>query len=238
MALDVLIGRDKERRALDDLMRQRKNILILGEEGVGKTALLEDALANSKIKDILYSQRSTALKETLVNLLRSATDRKDLTQKNILALKKNCYQLLAARPEYVVLDHIAWVEAKFYAFLTFIKEQKFPFVIATRKSGKKHLGHLWMGLYDFAVLDVQNLDQENTDALADYYAVSFDLQLGADATFKKDLFKLSRGNPKIIKNLCRLARDRKYRSKGYIDLKLVDLDRRINLSLDGIEADS
>jgi hypothetical protein len=95
-----------------------------------------------------------------------------------------------------------------------------------------------MGLYDFAVLDVQNLDQENTDALADYYAVSFDLQLGADATFKKDLFKLSRGNPKIIKNLCRLARDRKYRSKGYIDLKLVDLDRRINLSLDGIEADS
>ncbi|MGN6718192.1 MAG: hypothetical protein ACTHLX_12430, partial [Candidatus Binatia bacterium] len=66
MALDVLIGRDKERRALDDLIRQRKNILILGEEGVGKTALLKDALANSKIKDILYSQRSTALKETLV----------------------------------------------------------------------------------------------------------------------------------------------------------------------------
>ncbi|MGN6732940.1 MAG: AAA family ATPase, partial [Candidatus Binatia bacterium] len=206
MALDVLIGRDKERRALDDLIRQRKNILILGEEGVGKTALLKDALANSKIKDILYSQRSTALKETLVNLLRSATDRKDLTQKNILALKKNCYQLLEGRPAYVVLDHVAWVEPKFYAFLAFIKEQKFPFVIATRKSGKKHLGHLWMALCDFSVLAVQNLDQVNTDALIDFYAATLDLQLGADSTFKKHLFKLSRGNPKIIKDLCRLAR--------------------------------
>jgi hypothetical protein len=29
-----------------------------------------------------------------------------------------------------------------------------------------------MGLYDFAVLDVRNLDQVNTGALADHYAAS------------------------------------------------------------------
>lgn len=237
MALDLLIGRGDERRALNELIQQRKSVLILGDEGVGKSALLEDALANCGIKNIVYSKRSTTLKETLMNLLQSATNLKELSKKNILALKKNCYDLLDARPEYVVLDHIVWVEPKFYAFLTFIKEQKFPFILATRKTGKKNVGHLWMGLYDFAVLELQNLDQTNTDALTDYYAATFGLklQLGADATFKKEIFKLSRGNPKIIKDLCRLARDQKYRSKGYIDLNLVDLDRRINLSLDGIE---
>ena len=136
-----------------------------------------------------------------------------------------------------MLDHIVWVEPKFYAFLTFIKEQKFPFIIATRKTGKKNVGHLWMGLYDFAVLEVQNLDQASTGALVDYYASRFDLKLGADANFKKEVFNLSRGNPKVIKDLCWLAQNEKYRSKGYIDLQLVDLDRRINLSINALEMD-
>jgi hypothetical protein len=237
MALDLLIGRGDERRALNELIQQRKSVLILGDEGVGKSALLEDALANSGIKNILYSKRSTTLKETLVNLLQSATNLAHLPKQNILALKKHCYQLLAARPEYVVLDHIVWVEPKYYAFLTFIKEQKFPFIIATRKTGKKNVGHLWMGLYDFAVLEVQNLDQASTGTLVDYYASCFDLKLGVDADFEKDVFKLSRGNPKIIKELCRLAQSQKYRSKGYVDLQLVDLDRRINLSINALEMD-
>lgn len=236
MTLDLLIGRGDERRALNELIQQRKSVLILGDEGVGKSALLEDALANSGIKNILYSKRSTTLKETLVNLLQSATNLAHLPKQNILALKKNCYQLLAARPEYVVLDHIVWVEPKFYAFLTFIKEQKFPFILATRKTGKKNVGHLWMGLYDFALLEVQNLDQASTAALVDYYS-RFDLKLGADANFKKEVFKLSRGNPKVIKDLCWLAQNEKYRSKGYIDLQLVDLDRRINLSINALEMD-
>ena len=237
MALDLLIGRGDERRALNELIQQRKSVLILGDEGVGKSALLEDALANSGIKNILYSKRSTTLKETLVNLLQSATNLAHLPKQNILALKKNCYELLAARPEYVVLDHIVWVEPKYYAFLTFIKEQKFPFIIATRKTGKKNVGHLWMGLYDFAVLEVQNLDQARTGALVDYYASCFDLKLGVDADFKKNVFKLSRGNPKVIKELCRLAQSEKYRSKGYVDLQLIDLDRRINLSINALEMD-
>ena len=74
MALDLLIGRGDERRALNELIQQRKSVLILGDEGVGKSALVEDALANSGIKNILYSKRSTTLKETLVNLLQSATN--------------------------------------------------------------------------------------------------------------------------------------------------------------------
>jgi hypothetical protein len=227
----VLIGREKELRLLDDLMRQKRNVLILGEEGVGKSVIVENALASGVVKNILYSKRSTTLKETLVNMVGAAVGSKDLPQKNILSLKKLCYQLLDKNPEYVVLDQVAWVERKFYAFLTYLKERKIPFIIATRRPGKKNLGHLWMGLYDFETLELKNLDQAKAGQLIDHYASSLDLKNEAATFFKKELFNVSKGNPKIIRELCRLAQEEKYRSKGYVDVKLMDLDRRIESAI-------
>ena len=37
----ILIGRDQECRLLNRLMGERKNILILGAEGVGKSAMID-----------------------------------------------------------------------------------------------------------------------------------------------------------------------------------------------------
>ncbi len=133
--------------------------------------------------------------------------------------------------EYVVLDHIAWVEPKFYGFLTYLKERSIPFVIVTRRPDKKNIGHLWMSLYDYQTLEVKNLDQTKTSQLIDDYASGLDLKIDAVSDFKKDVFKLSQGNPKIIRELCRLAQEEKYRSKGYVDVKLMDLDRRIESAI-------
>ena len=227
----MLIGREPECRLLNELMRQSKNILILGGEGVGKSAMIDHMLASGPRKNVLYSKSSTSLKETLVNMIQSAFGSKDLQKKNILSLKKICYPLLDQSPEYVVLDHVAWVEPRFYGFLTYLKERKIPFVIGTRTQDKKSIGHLWMGLYDFEKLEIKNLDQAKTDQLIDSCAEGFDLQLDAAADFKKEVFTISKGNPKIIKELCRLARDEKYTAKGYTDVKLMDLDRRIKSSI-------
>ena len=223
----MLIGREQECRLLKELMRQRKNILILGPEGVGKSAMSDHVLMGGPVKNVLYSKRSGTLKETLVNIIQSAFGSKDLQKKNILTLKKICYQLLDQSLEYVVFDHVEWVEPRFYGFLTYLKERKIPFIIATRTQDKKNIGHLWMGLYDFERLEIKNLDQAKTGQLVDYYAKSFDLKLNAAADFQKEVFKISEGNPKIIKELCDLARDEKYRAKGHTDVKLMDLDRRI-----------
>lgn len=227
MGPGTLIGREKERRALLDLIGQKNSVMIVGDEGVGKSALLEDVVAAGPLKNILYSQHSTTLKETLVNFVGLAPDGKDLWKKNVLSLKKLCYKLLDANPEYAILDHIGWVEPQFYGFLTYVKERGVPFIVAARKPGKKNVGHLWMGLYDFETLEIKNLDQAKSDGLVEHYASVFHLNIDRGADFKKDIFKFSRGNPKIIKELCQLARDDKYRAKGYIDVKLMDLDRRI-----------
>jgi Holliday junction resolvasome RuvABC ATP-dependent DNA helicase subunit len=85
-----------------------------------------------------------------------------------------------------------------------------------------------MGLYDFAKLEIKNLDPTKAGQLIDHYASTFDLKIDAPTDFKKEVFKISKGTPKIINQLCQLARDQKYRAKGYMDVKLMDLDRRIS----------
>jgi MoxR-like ATPase len=40
----MLIGRESESRLLNELIRQRKNILIAGPEGVGKSAIVDHVL--------------------------------------------------------------------------------------------------------------------------------------------------------------------------------------------------
>lgn len=223
----MLIGREHECQRLSDLMRNRKHVLVLGEAGVGKSAIINHTLAYGVFKNLLYSKHSNTLKEALVNLVGAAVGGKELAKQNILALKKTCYRLLDNRPEYAVFDHVAWVERRFYAFLTYLRERNLPLVIATRQPGKDNLGHLWMGLYDFEVLEVKNLDPTKTGQLVDHYISRLDLKVDAVADFRKELFKISAGNPKIVEDLCRLARNEKYRAKGNIDVKLMDLDRRI-----------
>jgi predicted ATPase len=227
MAAGTLIGREQEYRLLEQLMQQKKNILLTGEEGVGKSAVVENVLAGCSMKNVLYSRRSATLKETMVNMIESVRGGKDLARKNILSLKKICYQLLNENPEYAVLDQIEWVESKFYGFLIYLIEQKLPFVIVTRKPDKKHIGHLWMGVSDFVKLEIKNLDLTKSGQLIDHYASTLDLKIDAPADFKKDVFKVSQGNPKVISQLCHLAKEEKYRAKGYVDVKLMDLDRRI-----------
>jgi len=196
----VLIGRDDERRLLHGLMRQKKNVLIIGAEGVGKSLLIEDTIAAGAVKNFLHFRSSTTLKETLVNLVGSASGGKDLQKKNILTLKKSCYRLLDGDPEYVVLDRVGWVEPKFYGFLTYMKERNIPFVIAARESGKKNLGHLWMGLYDYEILQIKNLDQAKTAQLVEHYAAMFALSIDTEPSFKKDVFMFSGETRRSLKS--------------------------------------
>lgn len=229
---NMLVGRDRECEGINDLTTQKKSIIIFGEEGVGKTAVIRKVLEQKEPRKFLYSKASATLKEALLNLaLPHAGSERDVRKKDTRALKRMFYRILDQSPEYVVFDQIAWVGPKYYAFLDYIMSREIPLIVLTRHLDKRSVGHLWLALYNFAKVEIANLDKPRAEELIDACVTSLGLKIGRDDDFKKEIFSISRGNPKIIGQLCSLARDEKYRAKGYIDVRLMDLDRRINESI-------
>jgi len=226
---DVLIGKEKECAAITDLISRRKHIIIFGAEGVGKTAIINKVLSNqNSLKQHLYSQESGTLKEALINLVLSDSDvHGNIDEKNILALKKTLYPILDRKPEYIIFDHIGRVEPKYYSFLEYLIEREAPLIIIAKGIDKKSIGHLRFILHNFEKIEISNFDRSRSDSLIEYYIHEFSIKVAQLDNFKRGVFHFSNGNPKIIKQLCSLARDTKYQKKGFIDVKLIDLDRRI-----------
>jgi len=227
---DVLIGREKECAAITGFINQRKSIIIFGPEGVGKTAVINKVLSGFSALNKLHSVSSKTLKESLLNFMIYDTfDKKTIQKADILALKKLFYEILANKsPEYIVFDHVENVEPKFYSFFVCLMEVKIPLIVLSRGLEKKDIGHLRMSSFNFEKVEISNFDKPTADILIDHFINEFGINITKADEFKKQIFHFSKGNPKIIKGLCFLARDVKYQKSDGLDVKLMDLDRRIN----------
>ena len=225
---DILIGRESELKAISDSVNNKRNIIVFGQEGVGKSAIISQALKDRRMENVLLSENSSSLKESLENIIISSGDYKgDIRAKNILSLKKVLYVLLDKNPEYLVFDHISRVDPRFYSFLTYLVDRKVPVLIGCRGIEKKDIGHLRLSLFGFEKVEILNLDKEKTFALVNRYIELFEIRVTKADNFKKEIFHFSKGNPKIIKKLCLLAHDDKYRINDYLDVRLMDLDMRM-----------
>jgi AAA+ ATPase superfamily predicted ATPase len=227
---DILIGREKECAAISALIDKRKNIIIFGPEGVGKTVILNKVLSGLAAVNIFYSKESKTLKTSLLNLMVYAScDKKSIQTADTLTLKKIFYNLLdEKKPEYIVFDHIESVEPKFYSLFTYLMERKIPLIVLSLGVEKKEIGHLRMSSFTFEKVEVFDLDRPTANLLIDHFIKEFGVKVVKTDEFKQAIFSHSKGNPKIIKALCFLARDVKYQKNDSIDVKLIDLDRRIN----------
>jgi|GEM_PF-467029 len=225
---EIFIGREKELRAIQQAMDQKRNLIIFGEEGVGKTALIQKIRKEREADFILFSVSSLNLKESLLNLILSSRhSQRELNGKNILALKKIFYGLLEKKPSYIIFDHLARVGPRFYSFFEFLIDKEIPLVILSRGLTKDDIGHLWMSLFSFEKIKIENLTQHEAGMLVNRYIELFNIPLTNKDDFKRSIFYFSKGNPKVIRTLCSLARDTKYSAKGFTDAKLINLDRRI-----------
>jgi len=225
-----IIGREKEYVMISALIDKRKNIIIFGLEGVGKSAIIKSVLKEQNITNLLYSQDSRTLKSSLINLILSVlSNTKVIEELNTLALKNSLYRIIKEKkPEYIVFDHVESVEPKFYSFFVYLMEAKIPIIVLSRGLEKKDIGHLRMSLFNFEKVEISNFDRTATDILIGHFINEFGIKITKEADFKKEIYHFSKGNPKIIKGLCFLARDVKYQKNNAIDVKLMDLDRRIN----------
>jgi hypothetical protein len=225
-----IIGREKEYVMISALIDKRKNIIIFGLEGVGKSAIIKSVLKEQNITNLLYSQDSRTLKSSLINLILSVlSNTKVIEELNTLALKNSLYRIIKEKkPEYIVFDHVESVEPKFYSFFVYLMEAKIPIIVLSRGLEKKDIGHLRMSLFNFEKVEISNFDRTAADILIGHFINEFGIKITKEADFKKEIYHFSKGNPKIIKGLCFLARDVKYQKNNAIDVKLMDLDRRIN----------
>jgi len=227
---DILIGREKECATISGLIDQRKNIIIFGLEGAGKSVILKSVLKNENITNLIYSQDSRTFRGSLSNLILSALGiTKAVQGLNTLDLKKLFYRIIDdKKPDYIVFDHIEIVEPKFYSFIVYLMEAKIPLIVLSRGLQKKDIGHLRMSLFEFEKVEISNLDRPTADVLISHFIKEFGIKFNKETEFKHAIFNYSKGNPKIIKTLCFLARDVKYKKNDILDVKLMDLDRRIN----------
>jgi GTPase SAR1 family protein len=225
-----MIGREKEIGLINDLMSKNKNIIVFGEEGVGKTVIVQSVLNEQLNRRNLYVQENETLRNTLLGIIASGSKEisKGIDALNILALKKKCYEIINKNPDYIVLDRMGRAEPKHYAFLMYLLEKGIPLLVISRGLDKKSIGHLRMVLYDFEKVEIKNFDRAVSSNLIDYFMKEFGIKVTKEAEFKQAIFNYSKGNPKIIKALCFLARDVKYQKKDTLDVKLMDLDRRIS----------
>jgi len=227
---DILVGREKECAAIAAFISQRKNIIIFGAEGTGKSAIIKSVLKDKNIASLLYSQDSRTFKSALSGLILSVSgNTKSVLESNIAALKNELYGIIKDRnPEYIVFDHVESVEPKNYNFFVYLMDAKIPLIVLSRGLQKKDIGHLGMSLFNFKKVEILNLDRPAADVLMDHFIKEFNIKITKEKDFKKQIFHFSKGNPKIIKGLCFLARDVKYQKNDTLDVNLMDLDRRIN----------
>ena len=236
----ILLGREKEITRIRDYMLRKRHLIIFGEKGVGKTAIIKEIINEQTMQNILYSPNSHTLKEALVNLVSFGTSSckgaKNIAQKNIVYLKKLFYKVLDKNPSYLVFDHIAKMGPRYCSLLDYIVlERQTSLIVLSRGLKQQDIGHLGMMSCYFEKIEISNLDRIAADNLTEYFIARSGAAIADKGALKKDVFHYSKGNPKIIRELCLLAADAKYRRKGFLDTKLLDLDRRINeLSLSNV----
>ncbi len=224
----MLIGRIKEQEIITKAILKRKNLFVHGESGVGKTYLVKQVVDNLKDKGVLYSGNCATLKNTLLGLLKYEHDLSFLSRQNILSLKKLFYQMIRGKQPYFVFDHLSGVGPRFYAFFEYLMDLEISFLGVSSGLAREDIGHLGLLLFNFEKMKILNLNKGNTAALIKYYLMARQPRIVLPKEFVKQIFHVSKGNPKIIKQMCLLASESKYQKEAGLDVKLMDLDRRIS----------
>lgn len=222
MEQTIFIGRKNELKQINRLMQRKRNIIIWGAKGVGKTTIIRKLLTDRKGAAIPYASDSHTLKTAMGGLLQ-----RDVQLYNMLTLRKQFYKFLEEKFPYIVFDHVVSVGPRYFSFFEYLLTKDIPFIILNKGNTRKDLHPLgFLTLYADSV-EITNFPKCDVDDLVFYYVRTLNLAVQDSQEFANEIFRLSAGNPAIIQQLCYLSKDVKYLQGGVLNLGLADLDRRI-----------
>jgi hypothetical protein len=188
------IGREKELAALLELHRLRRNVLIVGSPGVGKSALLR------QVRDrlpLLLIHRAVRLKD-LFNSLEEQLELEQI-QVSVTEAKNNLLARIQAKGRPVAFDSVADTPKEVAKFI-FDLSTVAPVWIVCRSDLPHEIGRVSEGLSDFVRLSLPPL---KLTEVRSYIALS--VQRGGVRkdvlTHVSTLYSLCRGNPKILVGL-------------------------------------
>jgi len=206
---------------LSVLFAQRKHVLIVGTEGIGKTALLRQV---SRSCPMLICEETSSLGRICDSLERQLgwTHYK----LNVVQRKNRLLAYLERRDEPVAFDQVALAPPRVARFIGRLADHV-PVWIACRSDCCKEIGRVWEHLYKFTRIELPPLTRIETSALIENAVAQRNIQADA-GEHTAYLHQLSKGVPRILEGLLIELAARKYRMDSFSGRHLLELDRRIH----------
>jgi AAA+ ATPase superfamily predicted ATPase len=252
---DIIIGRKGEIETVREHIRRRNSLHIHGPEGVGKSALIVhvyrtwDEIGTSLIP--IYCTNSGTFREILVTIAESllrhgvrliSIDKykraqlisrsADLKTLSTRYLRNMVFPRIKSGNFCIILDHLEDVTPRINSFLTALHECS-SIITASRRSWdvSNHTsvsGSLAYDLWLIPKLRVGNLDKKDAFTLIKSLYRTLNMNVANEIHLFKDIYDVSQGNPKMIKNIFKKAADPKYLQDGRFNLDLIVIDCRMD----------
>jgi len=245
----IFVGREQELKRICDALKDKKHVLILGEEGLGKTALVNEfiirALQLNPKQKILLSRQSTSLKNTCIELVeclyrfhhlyKLPKEMKSLEFYQSGGISRTRFAKLrtvvlknlflnsshSIKNLIVVLDHLGKIKSKFFSFLENLRDHA-QLILIARTARKEEIGRFWVMLSDFARVELQPFSRMEANHLATHWLDGIEI----DGEQLHDVIRIANGNPKILQDICREIRKQSFESK-IINVRIANLDRQM-----------
>jgi hypothetical protein len=251
----ALVGREKEIGTIRDHIRRRKSLHIHGPMGAGKSALLDHHYKNWDAIDAscvpIYCKNGVNLREILVCITEALFERSgplagtdkylepieicsvsDIRTNSNRDLRNMIFPRVEQGDYCVILDHLEHITQGMNAFLYSLHERACV-ITASRQSWDisdltSVAGSLAYDLWLVPKLRVENLHKDDAFILMDLLFGSLNKKVRDKPRLFKDIYEVSQGNPKMIKNILQKAADPKYLRGGKLNLNLIVIDCQID----------
>jgi hypothetical protein len=208
-----LVSRERELNLLADALRNRQSRLVTGPAGIGKTRLIDEALALTDTLHIRIPYWPKTLHELLVRMAEHLgchpPQRGPSKQPTSKELKGAILRQLKDHPRCVILDHVGTAEAPTYRFLQQIYFARSCSLVMAARS-RSELGYLRRLLWDpREEIALNPLSRADSHRLFDLCAGQhFDED--ALCSLRQRVVGAAQGIPGVIVALCQLARRPEY----------------------------